>query len=761
MFIINYILLVSIAFFGLAISEPHEVENFMQPIPGRYICELTGPDIDVDSQKLLYVLKGQLPGYEVTIPRIFDFSLFKGVTIQIDRIPRDGDGNLLAALSTDKETIFTGILKTIAKTGLIAHVYPVHNIQRPEIVAYTPADGTTDTNMLLPHKRTQVSRVQSELKNTGAGIKIGIVDSGVDYMHPALGGGFGPGYKVRYGRDLVGDNYDSAKGVPVMPDSDPMDSCKPTKKTPGHGTHVSGIIAGKSENFTGVAPDAVLGMWRVFSCTGSTSDEIIIEAMYEAYDVGVDIINLSLGTFFLGWPESALAVAAERITSKGVPVIASAGNDGEYGVFTTASPSVGHGAFSVASFDNGYTLGRDGHEIIAVPTDNLVSSFSSIGASSEIDLTPNIAGIGGYVYSTLPRAAGSWGILSGTSMAAPYVAGSVALYLKSLEGISKPTPAYILEQFQNYAYQTFNAPGQSNIDSPYRQGAGLIQVYDTIQHHVHIVPGGISFNDTASIQKIHTLTITNDGNMAVSYQIVSKISVSVLPYGLSPSVYFVEPPQYGQDFAKLAFSAETIEVQPGSSVDITVTVIPPTTDPNLHIMYGGFIQFKDLQGQRDLTVPYIGIVGNQRDLPIFGSDTPFTTDSTYSPGSNVRPNHIYGSDDTYVFDRSIPGSGPVFGISLPNPTREILAPLYSQDGVQIGFAFTGLVNSPRAHKKEMYTTLQWDGTFTPSILGINIPIKLPVFPGKYRVGFEALKWLGDPNSQNDRETWTSCVIQVQ
>ena len=49
---------------------------------------------------------------------------------------------------------------------------------------------------------------------------------GVDYMHPALGGGFGEGFKVRYGRDLVGDNYDANNPASVpVPDDDPIDTC--------------------------------------------------------------------------------------------------------------------------------------------------------------------------------------------------------------------------------------------------------------------------------------------------------------------------------------------------------------------------------------------------------------------------------------------------------------------------------------------------------------------------------------------------------
>lgn len=73
----------------------------------------------------------------------------------------------------------------------------------------------------------------------GTGVVVAIIDTGVDYTHPALGGGFGPGFKVAGGYDLVGDGFYPDSGEKA-PDADPMDYV-------GHGTHVSGIIAGKTD----------------------------------------------------------------------------------------------------------------------------------------------------------------------------------------------------------------------------------------------------------------------------------------------------------------------------------------------------------------------------------------------------------------------------------------------------------------------------------------------------------------------------------
>lgn len=91
--------------------------------------------------------------------------------------------------------------------------------------------------------------------------------------HPAFGMGFGPGYKFSFGYDYVGDYYDGSNQP--NPDTDPFD-CQ------GHGTHVAGIIGAQSVYFTGVAPNATLGMYRVFGCEGSTATDILFAAYLDA-----------------------------------------------------------------------------------------------------------------------------------------------------------------------------------------------------------------------------------------------------------------------------------------------------------------------------------------------------------------------------------------------------------------------------------------------------------------------------------------------
>jgi subtilisin family serine protease len=128
--------------------------------------------------------------------------------------------------------------------------------------------------------------------NLGRGIKIGIIDTGVDYTREPLGGCFGPNCKIVGGYDFAGDNY-NGQNQPVE-DADPLDKCS------GHGTIVAGLIGANNNEFgvPGVAPEASLYAYRTYGCTGTSGEDVIFKAMQRAYVDGVDVLNLSLGTSF-------------------------------------------------------------------------------------------------------------------------------------------------------------------------------------------------------------------------------------------------------------------------------------------------------------------------------------------------------------------------------------------------------------------------------------------------------------------------------
>ena len=194
-----------------------------------------------------------------------------------------------------------------------------------------------------------------------------VIDSGIDYDHPDLGGCFGRGCRVTNGYDLVGDDYDEDESDPTWqpvphPDGNP-DDCA------GHGTHVAGII-GANGGIRGVAPDVTFSAYRVFGCTGATSTDVMLAAMERVYHDGADVLNMSIGEQRNGWPQGPTAQAASRLVRKGIVVVGAAGNDHIQGLYGAGGPGVGADAIDVASVDNlkryalAFTISPDNHGVI-------------------------------------------------------------------------------------------------------------------------------------------------------------------------------------------------------------------------------------------------------------------------------------------------------------------------------------------------------------------------------------------------------------
>lgn len=200
----------------------------------------------------------------------------------------------------------------------------------------------------------------------GTGVRVAVLDTGVDYTHKNLGGpgtvaayaaananptaiepGTFPTAKVVGGYDFVGEVW---PGGALAPDPDPLDAN-------GHGTHVADIIAGASLDGThrGVAPGATLYAFKVCSAVASAcSGAAILQGLEAALDPNgdddtsdaVDVVNLSLGSSY-GQIQDDSALAVQNVVDFGVVVVASAGNSGDK-PYVVGSPSIAPGAISVA-----------------------------------------------------------------------------------------------------------------------------------------------------------------------------------------------------------------------------------------------------------------------------------------------------------------------------------------------------------------------------------------------------------------------------
>ena len=169
-----------------------------------------------------------------------------------------------------------------------------------------------------------------ELGYDGEGIKIGVIDTGVDHLHPDLFG-YGPDGKISGGYNFVDENK-----MPI--------------DTNGHGTEVSGIIASDG-NLKGIAPKASIYAYKVSEDGESVSSDLIIKAVNKAIEDDMDIINISLG---VNKTNSKIDDVVNKAIRNGILVVAAAGNDGP-GLETIGSPGKSVDAITVGATYNNIT----------------------------------------------------------------------------------------------------------------------------------------------------------------------------------------------------------------------------------------------------------------------------------------------------------------------------------------------------------------------------------------------------------------------
>ncbi|EXF77858.1 serin endopeptidase [Colletotrichum fioriniae PJ7] len=225
-----------------------ETNNATVPIAKSYIIEYASGSAKARRDVALQA--------DIKVVKNFESDIFSGASIETDTHNIDSLQNL------------AGVARVWQNTRV--SLSPVEGLKSIEEAA---------AGDYSPHNTTGVSKLHDK-GIFGQGVKVGVVDSGTWYTHPALGGGFGPGFKVAGGYDLVGNGIWPYEDK--TPDDDPLDQL-------GHGTHVAGIIAGKNDFWSGVAPEASLYSYKVFAQLDATDDATLIEAFLRAYSDGVSV----------------------------------------------------------------------------------------------------------------------------------------------------------------------------------------------------------------------------------------------------------------------------------------------------------------------------------------------------------------------------------------------------------------------------------------------------------------------------------------
>jgi subtilisin family serine protease len=669
--------------------------------------------------------------------------------------------------------------------------------QAPSVKAVYPV-----MRVAMPKTTKSATRVSSELTTvaanstnfSGKAIKVGVIDTGIDYNHPDLGGSGQEGNnadfrksggRVLYGYDFVGDDYDSTDSTPIIQTDAFPDDCA------GHGTHVAGIIGANGDpdagGAVGVAPAVIFGAYRVFGCEGSTDTAIILKALTKAKKDGMQVVNLSLGSTFEAWPSYPDAVAAANLVKAGIVVVASAGNDGDLGLFAAGGPNVGAGVISVASYEsttirskaisvNGnkypyvqvagtattpvdnataltlraasntlacsvpatvpdgtamlvkrgecdfinkvgnalaagadavviynnasslesFTAEREGQPDFTIPAISVhgtqgetiatliaesgpqnmvwldyqkdvvnpdggsISDFSSAGLAADLSLVPTIAAPGGKIFSTLPLERGGHGNLSGTSMAAPYVAGAAALMLQAKSSLKKH-PKTVAQLLYNTADPVANAREAGVTDHPeavFRQGSGLVNVQGALGATVSASPAVLKLGEGAS----HTVTVSLSNRTKVK-----QVYRSSLVSSISAAASTNKGDRVGTTTPDYAFSAvggsvsSTVTVKPGKTVKVKVKITPPTVLPGrVGLLYGGWVRFTPSGTGNIISVPFAGVRGDYQSVdvlngfkfPVTGQDSWNLPSLVSVDGSDVGPVTADGREFSMVADPS-------------------------------------------------------------------------------------------------------------
>lgn len=230
-----------------------------------------------------------------------------------------------------------------------------------------PKEYPMEPKMIDSVPQIGVDKLHDE-KIEGQGIKVGVLDTGIDYNHPDLKGAY-KGYQAKDGEDPSKVNPDSVKGWDFIDnDADPMEETYETWKKSGkperdnygnvyytsHGTHVSGTVAGQQENdvdsaVKGVAPGVDLYNYRVLGPYGSGATSGILAGVDKSVKDEMDVINLSLGAN-VNSALSPLSIAVNNAMLSGVVATVASGNAGP-GAMTVGAPGTAALAITVGASD--------------------------------------------------------------------------------------------------------------------------------------------------------------------------------------------------------------------------------------------------------------------------------------------------------------------------------------------------------------------------------------------------------------------------
>jgi subtilisin family serine protease len=378
------------------------------------------------------------------------------------------------------------------------------------------------------------------LTSAGNGIKIGIIDDGIDQTHPF----FDPaGFSMPAGFPKGQAAYTTAKVIVARAFAPPRTTYANASKPfdplgSEHATHVAGIAAGDNgvvatsaagrPRVSGVAPRAYLGNYKALTVPtpgvglNGNSPELA-RAVEAAVRDGMDVINLSLGEPEVEPTRDVLVQAIDGAADAGVVPAVAAGNSFlEVGRGSVGSPAAAAKAITVAAVGSG--RGSPAGQI---------ADFSSGGPSPfSLRLKPEVSAPGVSVLSSVPSSHGLWAIFSGTSMASPHVAGAAAL-------LRQRHPDWTVAQLKAALVETGDpVVNESRVEVPsMREGGGLIDLPRADVPLVFAEPSVLSFGIVPpGAAAPRTVRFTDAGGGSGTWSVTVESQLTPSPLSVPPTV---------------------------------------------------------------------------------------------------------------------------------------------------------------------------------------------------------------------------------
>ncbi|WP_051965126.1 S8 family serine peptidase [Deinococcus misasensis] len=747
--------------------------------------------------------------------------------------------------------VFNGVSITTSPSSIerIAALPGVKSIRKAGFMVL-PADKKAP---YLPELATAITQTgvdvaQNEMGLTGKGIRVGIIDSGIDIDHPDLKS------RIVAQKDFVGDGYGFGDYVPLPDDN--ADDCD------GHGTHVAGIV-GANGTVKGVAPEVSLGAYKVFGCLGGTYDDIMMAAIEQALNDKMDVVNMSIGSFGT-WPTDMLSGAINRASEQGLVVVVAGGNEGSDGVMATGSIAGTSKAITVASYENAAINSNyvtvDGQEIAllrgtssaTIPTSGslelartgdassladacsplpadslkgkmalirrggctfqtklnnaedagaaavmiynntvgpffpfgfsdlpfgmikksdgemlnsklaagetvvvnwqeglkyfpneragLLSDFTSYGPTQKLDLKPDLGAPGGNIYSTFPLELGGHAVLSGTSMASPHVAGAVALLLQARPEL-KGQPEKIRSILQNGAMPA-PFPDTSIADSVHRQGAGMLNVVNSIVNTSTVEPSALVLKDV-QVTTSKTIRLRNDSDIEVAYTLFHMPAVAT--YGTGNAAALNAP-------ATVKVRDANVVLYPSESMAIKVDITPPASAPEGTI-FGGYIGIESSLGEITV-VPYTGYKGDYQAQPAMTNNLfiGLFDDEAYILPAGVEFDFAQNQFPGAYYHLDYPAEKVILDI-LDGKTQK---PVFST-----GSEYVVSEYEPRNDSEYFWWGYAWYGDLKRAQLNAGVPVTKTMPDGAYHLRMRALRPDGDASNPEHWDTWVSPVFYIK